>query len=358
MTNKLRVCVIGGGIFGLTAAIYLSKFSSEIKIFDKNQTILNGATRFNHNRHHFGYHYPRSIDTAVQCINARKDFDKFYRNSIDYSFKNFYAISKVNSKISYKKFENFCKKVSLKFKNIEAPKNIFNTSLISKCYIVNEGVYDFNKIKSILSNRIKKYKNIKLVNKVKVVGFVDQTRTIEYLRSNKLVKENFDLIINATYESINDHIFKDKIDMEYNLQEMCKLNIKTKKFGSTILDGEFPSILPIANKKNEYLFAHVKHSQLIKIKSKKIPKNIFNKKIPSQINHTFEKSKKFMKILDKAKLIGSFRVVRAVNIDKKTDSRKSEIIIHKNGNLSIFSGKIITVETIGKEISNILGSNY
>ena len=96
MTNKLRVCVIGGGIFGLTAAIYLSKFSSEIKIFDKNQTILNGATRFNHNRHHFGYHYPRSIDTAVQCINARKDFDKFYRNSIDYSFKNFYAISKVN----------------------------------------------------------------------------------------------------------------------------------------------------------------------------------------------------------------------------------------------------------------------
>ena len=92
MTNKLRVCVIGGGIFGLTAAIYLSKFSSEIKIFDKNQTILNGATRFNHNRHHFGYHYPRSIDTAVQCINARKDFDKFYRNSIDYSFKNFYAI--------------------------------------------------------------------------------------------------------------------------------------------------------------------------------------------------------------------------------------------------------------------------
>ena len=60
-----------------------------------------------------------------------------------------------------------------------------------------------------------------------------------------------------------------------------------------------------------------------------------------------------MKILDKAKLIGSFRVIRAVNIDKESDSRKSEIITHKNGNLSIFSGKIITVETIGKEISNL-----
>ena len=358
MTNKLKVCVIGGGIFGLTSAIYLSKFSAKIKIFDKNQKILNGATQFNHNRHHFGYHYPRSIDTALQCINAKKDFDRFYRNSIDYTFKNFYAISKANSKISYKKFENFCKKTSLNFKNIETPKNIFNSDLISKCYIVNEGVYNFNKIKSTILNRIKKNKNIKIINNVKVVGYVDQSKTIEYLKSNKLIKENFDLIINATYESINDHILKNKIYMEYNLQEMCKLEIKTEKFGSTILDGEFPSILPIANKKNEYLFAHVKHSQLVKIKSKNIPKKIFNKNILSQIKSTFEKSKKFMKILDKAKLIGSFRVIRAVNIDKESDSRMSEVITHKNGNLSIFSGKIITVETIGKEISNLLKNNF
>lgn len=358
MTNKLKVCIIGGGIFGLTAAIYLSKFSAEIKIFDKNSTTLNGATQFNHNRHHFGYHYPRSIDTAKQCIDAKKDFDRFYRNTIDYSFKNFYAISKVNSKISYNKFENFCKKVSLNFNCIETPKNIFNSDLISKCYLVNEGVYNFSKIKLIISNRIKKYKNIKFINKAKVIGYIDQSKTIEYLQSSKLTKENFDLIINATYESINDHILKDKIYMEYNLQEMCKLQIKTNKFGSTILDGEFPSILPIANKKNEYLFAHVKHSQLIKIKSKKIPKKIYNKNIPSQIKSTFENSKKYMKILDEAKLIGSFRVVRAVNIDKKSDSRKTEIITHKNGNLSIFSGKIITVEKIGREISNYLKKNF
>ena len=102
--------------------------------------------------------------------------------------------------------------------------------MISKCYIVNEGVYNFNKIKSIISDRIKKYKNIKLVNKVKVIGYVDQSKTIEYSQSNKIIKEDFDLIINATYESINDHILKDKIDMEYNLQEMCKIMIKSEKF--------------------------------------------------------------------------------------------------------------------------------
>ena len=65
-----------------------------------------------------------------------------------------------------------------------------------------------------------------------------------------------------------------------------------------------------------------------------------------------------MKILEKAKLIGSFRVIIAVNIDKESDSRKSEIITHKNGNLSIFSGKIITVEKIFKEISNFLKNKF
>ena len=168
-------------------------------------------------------------------------------------------------------------------------------------------------------------------------------------RLEKLITEKFDLIINATYEGINEHILKDKIYMEYNLQEMCKLSINTKRFGSTILDGKFPSILPIAGKKNQYLFAHVTYSQLLKIKSKKFPQELLEKKIPSQISLTMEKSKKYMKILDDAKLIGNFRVVRAVNIDKKTDSRKSEIIYHQNGNLSIFSGKIITVEKIGRE---------
>ena len=358
MTNNLKVCVIGGGIFGLTSAIFLSKYSNEIKIFDKNQFILSGATKFNHNRHHFGFHYPRSIDTALQCISAKKDFDKFYSNSIDYGFNNFYAISNINSKITYDEFENFCEKTSLQFKTIQSPKNIFNSNLISKCYTVKEGVYNIDKIRLILSKRIKNFKNIKIINKVKVSGYVDQDKSIEYVKSNKLIKENFDIIINATYDSINNHIFKDKIEMEYNLQEMCRLKINNERFGSTILDGEFPSILPVANKKNEYLFAHVKHSQLVKMKSKKIPKKIYNKNIPSQINITFKKSKKFLKILEKAELLGSFRVIRAVNIDQKTDSRKSEIIHHSNGNITIFSGKIITVETIGKQISSLVKKLY
>ena len=136
--------------FGLTAAIYLSKISKSVKVFEKSQSLLSGATKYNHNRHHFGFHYPRSLETAIQCLSAKKDFDRYYKSTIDHSFENFYAISRKNSKISSGDFEKFCKKSLLKFQNVETPIKLFNDEFISKTYLVNEGVYDFNKIKEII----------------------------------------------------------------------------------------------------------------------------------------------------------------------------------------------------------------
>ena len=48
-----------------------------------------------------------------------------------------------------------------------------------------------------------------------------------------MIKENFDLLINATYSNLNNHIYhlKNKLLMEYNLQEMCRLKINGKRFG-------------------------------------------------------------------------------------------------------------------------------
>ncbi len=360
MNKFLNVCIIGGGIFGLTTALHLSRYCKSIKIFEHNSKILNGATKYNHNRHHFGFHYPRSLETARQCLSAKKDFNKYYKNCIDYSFQNYYAISKNNSKINYRNFEKFCSRLGLLFKNVEIPNSIFNAEKISKCYLVNEGVYNFNKIKSVIIKRLTEKKNIKIIKNLYLKSFVDINNSIIYRKNKQTVKENFDLIINATYSNLNNHVYKkeNKIQMEYNLQEMCKLKINGKRFGSTILDGEFPSILPIAGTRNQYLFAHVKFSQLIKKISKSIPKKILNSDYKSNLQYTFDQSKNYLSVLQKSKIIGNFEVIRSVNVDAQRDSRKSEIIQYHNGNFSIFSGKIITVESLAKKLTKLIKSQY
>jgi hypothetical protein len=362
MKKNLNIGIIGGGIFGITAAIYLSKLAKNIVIFEKKKDILLGATKFNHNRHHYGYHYPRSQETAEQCLKAKKVFNKFYQKALDFNFKNYYAIAKKNSRINFDHFNDFCFRNKISAKNVDVPEKIFNSQEISKCYLVDEGIYNYEILSNILKKRLKEITNIKILKEAKISTHIDKSKKIK-LKKNNQKKEtyNFDLIVNATYENINEFILhdKNKIKLEYNLQEMCKIDIPGPRFGATILDGFFPSILPNSGEKSKYLFAHVKYSQLIKLQSFSIPRSLRRiKNIQSNRKEIFDNSKKYLKILSNAVYDNSFFVIRAVNVDNLTDKRTSEIIKYDNGNLTIFSGKIICAEEIGTKLYENIKKEY
>lgn len=362
MIKKLEIGIIGSGIFGLSIACKLSSIAKNIDVYEKEKKILNGATRYNHNRHHAGYHYPRSSATVDQCKLSSESFFSIYKNALDFKFKNFYVISKKDSRITPRRFETFCKLNGLHINEIVPPKEIFNLDNVDKGYLVKEGIYNFSKLKDILKKRVNSNKNIKIKNNSFIKSKIDKQKFLNVYDKNlrKNYNKKYDIIINASYSNINDFIEdeKNKIFLEFNLQEMIKLSFQYDKlrfplyrFGATVLDGNFPSILPNAEKKNEYLFAHVKYSQLIKKKGNHCPVDISKKiKIDSNHQNIIQKSKKYLTILNQAEYKSSFFVVRSVKINKKTDERTSEIIKYSNGNYSIFSSKIVTVESVAKAI--------
>jgi hypothetical protein len=370
MIKKLEIGIIGSGIFGLSIACKLSSIAKNIDVYEKEAKILNGATRYNHNRHHAGYHYPRSSATVDQCRLSNESFFNIYKDALDFKFRNFYVISKHDSRITPKRFETFCKLHGLSINEISPPKEIFNLDNIDKGYLVKEGIYNFYKLKDILLKRVNSNKNITIKKNSHVASKIDKQKFLNVYDKN--LKENYtkkyDIIINASYSSINDFIEEErnKIFLEYNLQEMIKLSFPSNKlkfplerFGATVLDGNFPSILPNAEKKAEYLFAHVKYSQLIKKKGKICPVSLSKKiKINSEHLKIFQKSSKYLKILNQAKYKDSFFVVRAVKINKKTDERTSEVIKYNNGNYSIFSSKIVTVENVAKATLDDIKISY
>ena len=93
MSKLPRVGIIGGGIFGLSTAIQLDS-RYDVTIFEQCDDILCGATYANHNRHHHGFHYPRSPETALQCLNSAKEFEQIYTESLMWDFDNYYCVSK------------------------------------------------------------------------------------------------------------------------------------------------------------------------------------------------------------------------------------------------------------------------
>ena len=59
----MKIAVIGSGFFGITLGLFLSK-KNIVDVFEKKNSILNGASSANQFRFHLGYHYPRSQKTV------------------------------------------------------------------------------------------------------------------------------------------------------------------------------------------------------------------------------------------------------------------------------------------------------
>jgi glycerol-3-phosphate dehydrogenase len=57
--------IIGGGIFGTYSAIYLAKKGLKICLIEKEAELFQKASVVNQARLHGGYHYPRSVATAM-----------------------------------------------------------------------------------------------------------------------------------------------------------------------------------------------------------------------------------------------------------------------------------------------------
>ena len=85
---KLKIAIIGSGVFGLTAAIKLSQIkNSNIVVFEQHNKPFYGATYANHNRHHYGFHYPKSQLTIDQINKSKKEFESEYFNNAQESIR-------------------------------------------------------------------------------------------------------------------------------------------------------------------------------------------------------------------------------------------------------------------------------
>ncbi len=63
--NKYDCIIIGGGFFGAYIALYLKQKFQSILILEQEKDLLTHASINNQARVHNGYHYPRSLSTAI-----------------------------------------------------------------------------------------------------------------------------------------------------------------------------------------------------------------------------------------------------------------------------------------------------
>jgi hypothetical protein len=330
-----KIAVVGAGIFGCSIALELDKEGYIVSLFEKEADIMLVATKNNHNRIHYGYHYPRSLDTARQSLEGLLSFTANYGASINYNFKNFYSIAKYNSLTSPSQFEGFCKKVGIGYKLQTPPEELMNQELIEKTYLVEEPVFDWDKLQYIVKDRLKN-------------SSVDLRLESNFIEST----ENFDFIVNCTYSNLNEICDQKNLQgLNFKKQDVLVPIFKSSipRTGLTVMDGPFCSVMPRGFRDGEFLLYHAKFSIVEEVTTSELKLKI---DLAEKIKRITDDSERYFPFLKNAEIIDYWRTCRAIPINNN-DQRLSEIITYAdNPNfITVFSGKVSTAVRISKQIS-------
>ena len=342
--NKIygKCAVVGGGIYGVTAAIKLKTIGFNVDLYEAEDDIMKAASGINQYRVHRGYHYPRSYDTIMSCKNNEPSFIKYYHRSIvNNNIDHFYSISSKDSLTSPEEYLSILDKTGLEWEIVESQPECDLTIR------VNEKLYNHNTLRKICNERI--YGN--------GVNLILNTKITKELKGYKYK-------IYATYASLND-LASIKKDYQFELCEkpIFKLPSKYKNKSMVIMDGPFMCFDPLADT-DYHLAGNVVHAIHIRnignkpeiptVYKKYINKDIIKNPKYTNVNRFIESAKKFFPEIENSKHVGSMYTIRTVLPNKdKTDERPT--IVNKiDNNFILFSGKVGNcVEASEIIISNI-----
>lgn len=105
--------IIGAGLYGLYSALFCGQKQQKILVLECDSAPFKRATFINQARVHQGYHYPRSISTAMKSAGYFERFNRDYAFCINKEFDQIYATSSQYSWSDGRQFKEFCKAANI-----------------------------------------------------------------------------------------------------------------------------------------------------------------------------------------------------------------------------------------------------
>ncbi len=240
--------ILGAGIYGLYAASLLAEKNVSVAVLEQDANAFQRATFINQARVHNGYHYPRSISTALKSAAYFNRFNQDFSFAINGSFKKIYAIAKDFSFTNAQQFEKFCKNAEIQCDEIKLAK-ILNKDTVEKAYQTEEFSFDAIKIRDYFLKKLANHKNVSIFYNTYPVSVKKNNGKFEIVLNNENGIFSSGFVINATYASVNqliDLFGFDKFKIKYEICEIitCDVSDNIKEIGLTIMDGPFFSVMP------------------------------------------------------------------------------------------------------------------
>ncbi|MCP9820990.1 FAD-dependent oxidoreductase [Synechococcus sp. Cruz-9H2] len=359
-TARPRIAVIGGGIFGISAALELAGLG-DVTLFERHENLLTETSASNQRRHHSGFHYPRSYDSIVEIQSSRTAFEAMFGSAIDRSFPSFYCTSATGVEIPAERYLAACEGNHLAFTVTVPPEGIVAPQSVSLCLRTDEGIYDVSRLRRVAGARLTAHPHVQCELRTAVISGViaaDGTKRLTVDGPTSTRQDSFDYVINATYGGRNlmARWFGFPVEpLRFDLYELLLLPLPIPQIAVTVMDGPFTSLTG-TGRDGEFLLSHIHDS----VSRSVIPDDGMPPTwtgITSNRDNMLRHSSHYFPVLDAVTEVRSIWMTRAVNAYARDfDARPTVISDHGFGCWSVLGGKVVTAVSNAREIASTIAT--
>ena len=247
MKQKYDRIIIGAGLYGLYSALFCGKKGQSVLVLECDPTPFRRATYINQARVHQGYHYPRSISTAMKSAGYFEKFNRDFAFCVNQEFNKVYATSAKYSWSSGVQFKKFCKAANIPCEELP-PQKFFKDGMCDGVFLTREYTYDAMLLKDYYLQQLSTLNNVTISYGVNITSIErDADSYVVHTEQSQSFSTGF--LLNATYAGTNqilEMLGYEKFGIKYELCEiiLCEVNDALREYGFTVMDGPFFSIMP------------------------------------------------------------------------------------------------------------------
>lgn len=263
--NKYEIIIIGGGFYGCCLALLMRNYYKDVAIVERSNNILLRASAINQARVHSGFHYPRNLTTAYRSLVNFPRFTLDFRHAIIDDHIKLYAIARSGSKVNASRFFRMFKDMKAEIEPAKAEySRMFSKKLIEQTFQVREYIFDSNRLRALLKEHLTK-KKIHILYETEVQS-VNQHKDGESVIAIDCKGTFYEArqVFNCSYSRINilmQNSGLPLLPLKHEITEICLVDVPNilKKFGITVMDGPFFSIMPYPTE-NLHSLTHVRYT--------------------------------------------------------------------------------------------------
>lgn len=252
MRSDQDAVVVGGGFFGCMTALELRRRYRQVAILERDEDLLRRASYNNQARVHHGYHYPRSLRTALR---SRINFPRFVERfafCIDRSFDKYYAVARHFSKVTARQFRNFFAQIQAPIESAPAAIcRLFNGDRIEEVFRVTEFAFDADRLREGLRQELLEA-GIDIRLQTEALR-VQADRGGRLLLSVRTPHEQSEIaaseVFNCTYANLNRLLVASDLPLiplqqEWTEMALVRVPEPLAHLGVTVMCGPFFSVMP------------------------------------------------------------------------------------------------------------------